>query len=256
MGKCFVIQPFDRGKYDKRFDDVLAPAIEEAGLEPYRVDRDPAVTIPIEQIASQIAASDVCLCDITTDNPNVWFELGFAIASQREVVMICADERKTAFPFDVQHRAIIRYVTESPNDFVSLKNQIRDRLVAMMEKRDALGSIGTIASVTQIEGLEQFEIAALVAVAQQIDGPDDEVSAYVVRQDMENAGFTKLAATLGLRSLLDKRLLITEELADVDGSRYTAYQPTTEGVRWLFANRDKLTLKTPPRAPADDSIPF
>jgi len=170
--------------------------------------------------------------------------------------MICADERKTAFPFDVQHRAIIKYVTESPSDFVSLKNQIRDRLVAMMEKRDALGSIGTIASVTQIEGLEQFEIAALVAVAQQMDGPDDDVSAYIVRQDMENAGFTKLAATLGLRSLLDKGLLTTEELADVDGSRYTAYHPTTEGVRWLFANRDKLTLKTPPRAPADDDIPF
>jgi len=257
MSKCFVIQPFDRGKFDKRFDDVLAPAIKEAGLEPYRVDRDPGATIPIEQIASQIATSDACLSDITTDNPNVWFELGYAIASQREVVLICADERKAPFPFDVQHRAIIRYSTESPSDFVALKDQIRDRLVAMMQKRAALQTVGAITSVSKLEGLDQFEIAAPVAVAQQMDHPDDGVSAYVVRQDMENAGFTKLAATLGLRSLSDKRLLQTRKLVDVDGSTYMAYQPTSEGIRWLFANKERLTLKTPPKeVPKDDDIPF
>jgi hypothetical protein len=257
MGKCFVIQPFDRGKFDKRFDDVFAPAIKEAGLVPYRVDRDPGVTIPIEQIASQIVTSDACLSDITTDNPNVWFELGYAIASQREVVLIYSDERKTPFPFDVQHRSIIRYSTESPSDFARLKDQIRDRLVAMMQKRTALGAVGAITSVAKLEGLEQFEIAALVAVAQQMDHPDDGASAYVVRQDMESAGFTKLAATLGLRALSDKGLLQTCDMHDNDGSTYTAYQPTAEGVRWLFANKEKLTLKTPPKEPSkDDDIPF
>ena len=257
MGKCFVIQPFDRGKFDKRFDDVFAPAIEEAGLEPYRVDRDPGVTIPIEQIATQIAAADACLCDITTDNPNVWFELGYAIASQREVVLICADERKVAFPFDVQHRAIIKYTTESPSDFHKLKEQVRDRLVAMMQKRTALEAVGAITSVATLEGLEQFEIAALIAVAQQMDHPDDGASAYVVRQDMETAGFTKLAATLGLRSLLDKGLLQTKVLRDVDDSSYTAYQLASEGVRWLFENKGRLSLKKPQQAPVtDDDLPF
>ncbi len=251
MGKCFVIQPFDRGKFDKRYDDVLVPAIKEAGLTPYRVDRDPVVTIPIEEIASQIATSDACLCDITTDNPNVWFELGYAIASQREVILICADERKTTFPFDVQHRTIIKYSTESPSDFTKLKDQIRNRLTAMIQKRTALESVGTITSVAKLEGLEQFEIAALIAVAQQMDHPGDGVSAYVVSQDMESAGFTKLATMLGLRSLLDKKLLCMREIDDYNGS-YTAYQPTSEGVRWLFANKDKLTLKAPPKAPLNE----
>jgi hypothetical protein len=30
MATCFVIQPFDSDKYDKRFDEVFAPAISEA----------------------------------------------------------------------------------------------------------------------------------------------------------------------------------------------------------------------------------
>lgn len=33
MPICFVIQPFDSGRFDKRFDDVYKPAIEAAGLE-------------------------------------------------------------------------------------------------------------------------------------------------------------------------------------------------------------------------------
>jgi hypothetical protein len=87
MGTCFVIQPFDGGKFDKRYDDVFSPAIRAADLEPYRVDRDPNVSIPIDDIEKGISASTACLVDITTDNPNVWFELGYAIAAQKEVVL-------------------------------------------------------------------------------------------------------------------------------------------------------------------------
>lgn len=35
MEICFVIQPFDSAKYDKRYDDIYRPAIEAAGFEPY-----------------------------------------------------------------------------------------------------------------------------------------------------------------------------------------------------------------------------
>ena len=37
MSICFVIQPFDGGTFDKRYEDIIAPAIKEAGLESYRV---------------------------------------------------------------------------------------------------------------------------------------------------------------------------------------------------------------------------
>ena len=50
MPVCFVIQPFDFGKFDKRYADVYQPAIKAAGLEPYRVDRDPGVDVAIEAI--------------------------------------------------------------------------------------------------------------------------------------------------------------------------------------------------------------
>ncbi|HEY2291831.1 MAG TPA: hypothetical protein VGM86_14115, partial [Thermoanaerobaculia bacterium] len=104
MPTCFVIQPFDKSTFDKRYRDVFKPAIEAAGLEPYRVDEDPSVSIPMEDIERGIRNSAACLAEITTDNPNVWFELGYAIALLKEVAIACSDERKTKFPFDVQHR--------------------------------------------------------------------------------------------------------------------------------------------------------
>ena len=43
MKNCFVIQPFDGGKFDKRFKDVYKPALENAGITPYLVDEDPGI---------------------------------------------------------------------------------------------------------------------------------------------------------------------------------------------------------------------
>ena len=76
--KCFVIQPFSP-TYDARFADTFEPAILNAGMKPYRVDRDPAVSIPIEEIETNIGSSACCFAEISEDNPNVWFELGYAI---------------------------------------------------------------------------------------------------------------------------------------------------------------------------------
>ncbi len=58
MPRCFVIQPFDEGgPYDKRYNDVLLPAIKDAGLEPYRVDEDRSSSVPIDDIENNIRSS-------------------------------------------------------------------------------------------------------------------------------------------------------------------------------------------------------
>src|SRR5664279_3647474 len=139
MPVCFVIQPFDAGKFDKRFDDVYKPAIEAAGLQPYRVDRDPAVEVAIDAIEDGIRSATICLADITTDNPNVWYELGFAFAAGRPVVMVCSQERiGKKYPFDIQHRSIIPYQLESISDFSKLQEDIKLKLVALLEKGAAI----------------------------------------------------------------------------------------------------------------------
>lgn len=131
MPSCFVIQPFDGGRFDKRYTDTFQPAIKAAGLDPYRVNRDPSVSIPINEIEQGIRGAAVCFAEITLDNPNVWFELGYAIAAEKEICMICSKERQDKFPFDIQHRHIILYGMDSLSDFGALGTKITARLKAM-----------------------------------------------------------------------------------------------------------------------------
>jgi hypothetical protein len=257
MNRCFVIQPFDNGKYDKRYDDVLSPAIKAAGLDPYRVDRDPHVSIPIDDIQSGIESSRICLADITTDNPNVWFELGYAIASKREVVMICSSERESKFPFDVQHYSIINYTTESSRDFEQLGNSITERLKARLQKERNMHAVGSISPLAAVEGLEHYEIAALVAAAQELPDPTGGTPTYALQNNMENAGFAPIATTLGVRRLIAKGMLEAFEDENHNGDIFTAYRVTDAGMAWLFENTEKLKLKSdPPERLEDEDIPF
>jgi hypothetical protein len=149
MPRCFVIQPFDRGPFDKRHPDVLKPAMAEAELEPYRVDEDPNATILIDDIEAGIRGSEVCLADITNDNPNIWYEVGFAIANGKPVVLICADPRPTSPPFDVSQRHIIFYSLDSPSDFEKLQKEVTIRLKAQIKKTEAMQTVASLSPVTE-----------------------------------------------------------------------------------------------------------
>lgn len=259
MATCFIIQPFDGGPFDKRYEDILVPAVSAAGLEPYRVDRDPSVSIPIDEIEAGIRSSDVCLAEITTDNPNVWFELGFAIASQKDVVLICSNERESRFPFDVQHRSIISYETDSPRDFGELAKSITARLNAILTKEERLARAVRMSPIAEVQGLAQHEIVALVAIAQNLRTPDGTVPANFVRSDMEKAGFTGLATTLALTTLLRNDFVGTSEEPDYNGEPYTVYSVTKPGMDWLLKNQKKLVLRESERktlAVSEEDIPF
>ncbi len=251
MPTCFVIQPFDKGAFDKRFEDTYKPAIEAANLEPYRVDRDPGSSIPIEDIEAGIRDAVVCLADITSDNSNVWFELGFAFASGKEVAMVCATSREK-FPFDVQHRNVIMYDTDSSGDFDILRDKITKRIKAILSKEARIGAAAQVASpVAPVQGLASHELVALVTVGQNIDTPGDSVATYVIRRDMEKAGFTRIAVTLGLMALLAKGFLSFHEGYDEQTQEsYSIYSLTEMGVQWLLNNQDKFKLRI------DEDVPL
>ena len=246
------MQPFDGGgTYDKRYESVFAPAIEAASLEPYRVDRDPAVNIPIIDIENGIRNSDICFAEISTDNPNVWFELGFAFCVPCEVVMVSSDERKSKYPFDVQHRNIIQYRTAAPQDFDELRTKLTDRLVAVMRKNEEIGRVASISPVKDTEGLTQHELVTLVTIMQNSFLTGGTTSAYDIKQDMNKAGFTDIAVSIALKMLSSKGMVTSSTLRDQDdGSTYMVYKTSAKGEEWILANQHKLVLNR------EDNIPF
>jgi hypothetical protein len=259
MAICFVIQPFDHGEFDKRYEDVFVPAIKAAELEPYRVDRDPSASIPIDEIEAGIRRSDACLADISTSNPNVWFELGYAIAASKPVVLVCKNAPDRRFPFDIQHRTVIIYETESARDFEELEKKITARLQAELLKEDRLEKLSDSSIIANIKGLSQMEIVALVTIAENAVSPEDFVSVWSIRQDMERSGYTKIAVTLAVTSLLKKGFVLTQRDMDQNGNEYSVYQVDSRGMQWLIDNQNSLVLKRERSSEAkilDEDIPF
>jgi len=238
MATCFVIQPFDAGKYDKRFTDIYKPAIEAAGLEAYRVDRDPRVQVPIESVEKGIRQAAICLAEISTDNPNVWYELGFAYAAGRPVVMVCSPER-TKYPFDVQHRSIIPYLADSPSDFDKLKASLTEKINALIEQGSGLEEIAEAAPTSTIEGLSQIEVMVLAIVAGEIGDP----SAVSVMSLAENAGVTSVGFNLAVRKLVKKSFVLLYQ-AESDDGRYShdALRVDDKGWDWIMENEDRFVL--------------
>ncbi len=256
MATCFVIQPFDGAKFDKRFTDIYKPAIEAAGLEAYRVDIDPGVQVPIDSIEKGIKQATICLADITADNPNVWYELGFAFASRRPVVMVCSEERTgKKYPFDIQHRSIIPYLADSPSDFEKLKDNLTTKLRALLQQDAVLNEIAKADPITPIHGLSQPEILVLAVIAGEAYMPSSPSMVSFIKRSAEGVGITSLGFNVALRRLLSKQLVVESEIWDErDGERYPGLRITEEGWAWIDANEAHFVLATPNK-PKDD-IPF
>lgn len=258
MATCFVIQPFDSGKFDKRFADVYKPAIEAAGLEAYRVDKDPAVSVPIDSIEEGIRKASVCLADITADNPNVWYELGYAFASGRPVVMVCSEERTgKKYPFDIQHRSIIPYLADSPSDFEKLRESLTVRIKALLQKGETLEKLAEADPVAPVEGLSQAEIVVLAVIAGSGFLPSNAVGVYSAKRDVERAGVTNMGFNIAVRRLVGKKFIEIVDLWDENNQeQYDGVRVTESGWNWIDVNESRFVLHRTAKESVPDDIPF
>jgi hypothetical protein len=238
MARCFVIQPFSP-EFDKLYEQVFAPAICDAGLEPYRVDTKPHVSVPVENIEAGIKDSDACLADISTDNPNVWYELGFAVAHGKPVVIVCSQDRTGDLPFDVQHRNVMRYC-DSPHDLRGLRENVSTRIKEVSGERERMAYLGELHRESDIAGLRGAEAAALVSVASNAMTGDAQIHPSQVKHDLEPAGFDETAIALAMEALRRRNLICEVKTRDARDVEYTAFCLTDQGKEWLQQHQDEI----------------
>src|SRR5690606_37834424 len=89
---CFVMMPFapPLGNY---YELIYEPAIKKAGLKPVRADDEIFGTGKImDQVWAGITNAKVLVAELTSRNPNVFYELGLAHSLQKPVVLVCSNE--------------------------------------------------------------------------------------------------------------------------------------------------------------------
>lgn len=251
-----MIQPFDGGEYDSRYRDVITPAIQSLGVIPYRVDEDPSASVPIETIEERIRNSRFCLADISTDNPNVWYEVGYALAREKDIILI--SKVRAAYPFDIRHRKVISYQTNSPSDFTDLSEKIIERAKVLLKEPIRLES--PVSVNADFSGLSYQEISMLGAIMKCQDTPESGVTPWNITQSLAQSGLNEIAFSLAVKKLLRREFISLVHEQDYNGNEYIHYYIAEKGWAWILENEDKFdtrvrTVTVETQSPEYDEIP-
>jgi tetratricopeptide (TPR) repeat protein len=136
---CFVLMPFgkksdDSGRaidFDQIYDSIIGPGIQEADLEPIRADEEVVGGFIHKPMFERLMLCDYAVADLTTANPNVFYELGIrhGIRPHSTVLLFAKGMR---LPFDVAPLRALPYMIDAqgaPNAVDADRNALAARLI-------------------------------------------------------------------------------------------------------------------------------
>jgi hypothetical protein len=133
--RAFVLMPF-APEFDEIYNLFITPTLVEAGFEVFRADDMISNQNILRDIVSAIENSDLVVADLTTANPNVYYELGIAHALGRPVILLVQDIAE--LPFDLRAYRVVPYKTH----FASIRKAQEDLRALAIGARTATVAFG------------------------------------------------------------------------------------------------------------------
>ena len=96
----FVLMPFST-EFTDLYLNGIKPACESVGVDCERVDEKLLTESILERIYSHIRQADLIVAEMTNLNPNVFYEVGYAHALYKQVILLIRDAGD--IPFDLKH---------------------------------------------------------------------------------------------------------------------------------------------------------
>ncbi len=110
---CFIIMPiadtdgYPKGHFGHVYEDIIQPSCELAGFKAVRADEVKETNLIHLDILKKLIAAPIAICDLSSRNPNVLFELGIRQAFDKPVVLI--QEKDTPKIFDITPLRYLEY---------------------------------------------------------------------------------------------------------------------------------------------------
>src|SRR5579875_3661202 len=196
MKTCFVISPIGQDGSDIRqgaddlYDLIIEPALEKFDFNVVRADKIFNTTSINDDIISYIQKSELCIIDLTSHNPNVFYEAGRRHETAKPFIHV--KRKGEQIPFDI---AGIRTIDYDLSDGRKIKESI-DTLRKFIIELEQIGytslssgaSLNSIATtLTRIERkLDSLNVSSGSPAAEQ-DGANQPNG---LRQDPLNAFYT------------------------------------------------------------------
>ena len=174
---CFVIMPFSDpegypdGHFRRVYEYTFKPAIEAAGYTALRIDDNSVSNLIHSKMMNELVNAPMVLCDLSTNNPNVLYELGIRHAFDKPVVLV--QEMGQNRIFDIAGITSVEY---HPTRLYEETEEDHKRI------RDAI--------VQTAEAKSRYSIMSMVALqsAQPIDDGDvspEQQTAFLLQQMMQ-----------------------------------------------------------------------
>lgn len=169
---CFVIMPFAA-----EFDDVYAvikSTIEEATIAQngrcFRLDDARPAGRITDRLLNELRAATFCVADLSGSRPNVMWEVGFAMALGKPIIVVTQD--RDDLPFDIKDMQCIEYGRNHLSS--SLGTPLRRTII------DTLAGIDSESYVVNVGSTDNSEVIGtlLKEVAQLKDMVSEAVHAW------------------------------------------------------------------------------
>lgn len=152
---CFIIMPiadqegYEKGHFNKVYQDIIKVACEKGGFNPVRADEVKQTNLIHLDILQKLIESPMAICDLSSRNPNVLFELGLRQAFDKPTVLI--QECGTPKIFDISPLRYTEYRKELKyREVLEDQGFIAEALRATKEASDNGEGINSIVSLLSL----------------------------------------------------------------------------------------------------------
>lgn len=104
--KAFIVMQFD-GAFEDLYQHVIRDVCQDFDVSPLKADEMAGPGVIIEDIVREIQTARLIVADITPPNPNVYFEVGYARALGKPIILLA--QKGTKLPFDVAGFRVLFY---------------------------------------------------------------------------------------------------------------------------------------------------
>jgi tetratricopeptide (TPR) repeat protein len=121
---AFVAMPFGRKPgpdgtevdYNRVYAELIAPAIEVAGLSAFRADQEMEAGNILADMFEELLIADLVVADLSIPNPNVWYEIGVRHALRsRGAVLVFSGKAPAAFDLYADRKMRYTLAGEAPD---------------------------------------------------------------------------------------------------------------------------------------------
>lgn len=123
----FALMPF-RPEYFALYERAIKPTLEELGCTVEHANEVNTIERIVDTIFTQISKARFLIADTTGKNPNVFYELGYAHALGKKVILLIQDTRDISFDI-----AGLRHIPYKPEQIHALCMDLKNIASALLE---------------------------------------------------------------------------------------------------------------------------